>query len=73
MALHQVIQRLLLIGAHMESLPPPPTPQAPPALLPLIDAIEEPHRRFDERAILYGHRYRSGFWAIYLLLSLIHI
>jgi hypothetical protein len=67
MALHQFIQWLLLIGAHMESLPPPPTPQAPPALVPLIDAIEEPHRRFDERAILYGHRYRSGFWAIYLL------
>jgi hypothetical protein len=67
MALHQFIQRLLLIGAHVESLPPPPTPQAPPALLPLIDAIAPAHGRFDALAIYYGHRYRSGFWAIYLL------
>jgi len=67
MALHQVIQRLLLIGAHIESLPPAPAPQAPPALLPLIEAIAGAHKRFDERALHYGHRYRSGFWAIYLL------
>src|ERR1700723_3774104 len=67
MALHQVIQRILLIGAHADSLPPPPEPQAPPALVPLIEAIAGAHRRFDERAIHYGHRYRSGFWAIYLL------
>ncbi|MEP6548209.1 MAG: hypothetical protein ABJD53_12155 [Gammaproteobacteria bacterium] len=67
MALHQFIQRLLLLGAHVESLPPAPVPQAPTALRPLIDAIAGTHRRFDERAIHYGHRYRSGFWAIYLL------
>jgi hypothetical protein len=67
MALHQVIQRLLLIGAHVESLPPPALPRAPPGLTPLIEAVAGPHRRFDERALHYGHRYRSGFWAIYLL------
>ncbi|HEY5263783.1 MAG TPA: hypothetical protein VIJ37_02235 [Steroidobacteraceae bacterium] len=67
MALHQVIQRLLLVGVHVKSLPPLGAPRAPPALLPLIDAIAGAHRRFDERAIDYGHRYRSGFWAIYLL------
>ena len=67
MALHQVIQRVLLIGAHVESLPPPREPQAPSALVPLIEAIARAHRRFDERAIHFGHRYRSGFWAIYLL------
>ncbi len=67
MALHQFVQRLLLIGAHVESLPPAPEPQAPPALLPLIEAIAGPHQRFDERALHYGNRYRSGFWAIYLL------
>lgn len=67
MALHQVIQRLLLIGAKLKSLPPAPEPQAPPALQPLIEAIAGAHRRFDERAIHFGHRYRSGFWAIYLL------
>jgi hypothetical protein len=67
MALHQIIQRVLLIGAHVKSLPPSPAPQAPPALLPLIESIAAPHRRFDELAIYFGHRYRSGFWAIYLL------
>jgi hypothetical protein len=67
MPLHQFVQRLLLIGARLESLPPAPAPQAPPALLPLIEAIAGPHQRFDERALDYGNRYRSGFWAIYLL------
>lgn len=67
MALHQAIQRLLLIGAQIESLPPPPAPRAPPALLPLIEAIAGAHRRFDQLALHYGDRYRSGFWAIYLL------
>lgn len=67
MALHQVIQRLLLLGAHVKSLPPPREPEAPPALVPLIEAIAGAHEKFDRRAIHYGHRYRSGFWAIYLL------
>ena len=67
MALHQVIQRLLLIGAHIESLPQAPEPKPPPALVPLIEATAGAHRRFDERAMHFGHRYRSGFWAIYLL------
>jgi hypothetical protein len=67
MPLHQFVQRLLLIGARVESLPPAPAPQAPPALVPLIEAVAGPHQRFDERALLYGNRYRSGFWAIYLL------
>jgi PGDYG protein len=67
MALHQFIQWLLLLGAHIDTLPPPPVPQAPPALSPLIDAIAGAHTRFDEHALHFGHRYRSGFWAIYLL------
>jgi hypothetical protein len=67
MTLHQGIQRLLLIGARLEKLPPAPTPQPPQKLKPLIDAIDPAHRHYDERAIFYGHRYRSGFWAIYLL------
>ena len=67
MALHQLIQRLLLIGAQIDSLPPLADPRPPQALLPLIEALADPHRRFDERAIHFGHRYRSGFWAIYLL------
>jgi hypothetical protein len=67
MPLYQVIQRVLLLGAHLESPPATPAPQAPQALLPLIAAVAEAHRSFDERALTYGNRYRSGFWAIYLL------
>jgi len=67
MALHQSIQRLLLIGVHLEPLARSPTPSPPAALTPLIEAIAPCHRAFDQRAIDYGHRYRSGFWAIYLL------
>ncbi len=61
MALHQFIQRLLLIGVHLEPLARTPTPSPPAALTPLIEAIAPCHRAFDERALDYGHRYRSGF------------
>jgi len=67
MAFHQAVQRILLIGAHIESPPAPPAPRAPAKLTPLIESISAAHDRFDERAIHFGHRYRSGFWAIYLL------
>ncbi len=67
MALHQVIQRLLLIGVKIQTPPPPAPPQPPKRLLTLIESLAAAHRRFDQRAIHFGHRYRSGFWAIYLL------
>lgn len=69
MILHRSIQRLLLIGIRLESLParPSPAPQPPARLAPLIASVAAAHRGFDDRAVLYGHRYRSGFWAIYLL------
>jgi hypothetical protein len=67
MALHQAIQRMLLVGAHLERLEPAPNPEPPPWLRPLIEAIAPAHHAFDERALEYGNRYRSGFWAIYLL------
>jgi hypothetical protein len=66
-ALHQNIQRLLLLGARLDKLPPAPTPSPPAPLVPLIESIAAAHRAFDARAMHYGHRYRSGFWAIYLL------
>ncbi len=70
MALHQAIQRVLLIGAGLH-IPPPPPPASPPErLLPLIEALAPAHLMFDARAVHFGHRYRSGFWAIYLLSAL---
>jgi hypothetical protein len=67
MALHQIIQRLLLIGVKIPTPPAPPPPQPPKRLQALIESLAPPHRSFDQRAIHFGHRYRSGFWAIYLL------
>ena len=67
MALHQAIQRLLLIGARLESFPHVPPPKKPARLAPLFAAVEAAHQRFDQRALDYGNRYRSGFWVIYLL------
>jgi hypothetical protein len=69
-ALHQRIQRLLLTGTRLDLPAAPPAPQPPPALLPLIQAIAAAHQEFDARAVHFGHRYRSGFWAIYLLSAL---
>jgi hypothetical protein len=67
MALHQTIQRVLLIGVRLQYPQPSPPPPPPRRLLPFIEAIAPQHQKFDERAVLFGHRYRSGFWAIYLL------
>lgn len=67
MALHKTIQKILMIGVRLPSVPQPSTPQAPAALAPLIAAIATHHHDFNELAIKYGHRYRSAFWAIYLL------
>ena len=70
MPLHQGIQRLLLLGVPLHG-PHAPAPPAPPARLqPLIDSVTRAHRAFDELAIRHGHRYRSGFWTIYLLSAL---
>ena len=67
MAFHQTIQNLLLAGAHPKRSLDPITPRQPPALTALIKAIAPSHGAFNARAIEYGHRYRSAFWALYLL------
>jgi hypothetical protein len=67
MALHQAIQRVLLVGVRLERAVRVPVPRPPSALLPLIEAIGPAHLAFDQRALRYGHRYRSGFWVSYLL------
>jgi hypothetical protein len=70
MALHQFIQRVLLIGAKLDTPQAPPVPPAPQRLQPLIESLAASHREVDARAIRAGHRYRSGFWSIYLLSAL---
>jgi hypothetical protein len=67
MTLHQGIQRVLLLGMRFDVLPPAPRPEPPQRLRTLVESITAAHRLCDERAVHYGHRYRSGFWAIYLL------
>ncbi len=70
MALHESVQRLLLLGVRLESSPAPPEPSPPPRLAPLVEAMAAAYRQFDRVAIHFGHRYRSGYWAIYLLSAL---
>jgi hypothetical protein len=69
-ALHQAIQRLLLLGVRLESFEPLAPSQPPQRLAALVEAIQPEHHRFDQQAVHFGHRYRSGFWAIYLLSSI---
>jgi hypothetical protein len=70
MALHQVIQSLLLIGAKLPAVPTGSPPPPPLRLRALNEALAARHRGFDAEAVRFGHRYRSGFWAIYLLSAL---
>lgn len=70
MTFHHAVQRLLLTGIRLPAPLPPSRPLQPSALLPLIQAIAPTHRTFNLRAIEHGNRYRSAFWAIYLLVAL---
>ena len=70
MALYRLIQRVLLAGADLKPQASPPEPTPPAQLRALVSALAAEHQRFDRRAIFYGQRYRSGYWAIYLLSAL---
>ncbi|HTV77302.1 MAG TPA: hypothetical protein VMF03_03535 [Steroidobacteraceae bacterium] len=70
MMLYRLIQQLLLAGSDLKLPPPPPQPRPPARLQPLLRALQDDHRRLDRRAVHYGQRYRSGYWAIYLLSAL---
>jgi hypothetical protein len=70
MALHDVLQRLLLIG---HSLPQPPLPlraEAPARLAGLMAAVRPAQQALNAEATALGHRYRSAFWGLYLLSAL---
>jgi hypothetical protein len=68
--LHLRIQALLLLGVSLAQHAAPPTPQAPPQLRAMIDAVTVAHQRCNVAALHWGHRYRSAFWASYLLSAL---
>ncbi len=58
---------MLLIGVRLPRLAAAREPQPPARLRPFIEALADDYRSFDQRAVHFGHRYRSGFWGIYLL------
>jgi hypothetical protein len=68
--LHAVIQRILLAGVSLGPRPAPTVVPPPEPLLPLIERVGATQREFNDRAIESGDRYRSAFWAIYLLSAL---
>lgn len=70
MAFHQRIQSLLLAGVRLpKSVPSSPVP-APRALGALIASVASDHADANARAVAAGNRYRSAFWALYLLSAL---
>ncbi len=70
MPLHSAVQRLLLLGMRLDSAPAPAAPVPPPRVRALVTAIDSAYRELNLRAIHFGDRYRSGYWAIYLLSAL---
>jgi hypothetical protein len=65
--LHRVVEKILLYRAPLKRLPRPPAADPPGVIKPLIEELAGERRRYDERALHFGERYRSGFWMIYLL------
>lgn len=70
MAFHQRIQNILLAGHKFPPRDASAPPLPPAQLAALVDAIAPSYEGFNARAMEYGNRYRSAFWAIYLLSAL---
>ncbi|MFC5511865.1 hypothetical protein ACFPOU_12120 [Massilia jejuensis] len=70
MAFHHHIQSLLLAGIRFPAAPSTETIAPPPALAPLVAAVTLEHAAANSRAVKAGNRYRSAFWALYLLSAL---
>ena len=67
MSFYHIVQRVLLVGVRFDRTPAPPEPVPPPEVDALIRIVGPAHQRYDARAVSFGNRYRSGFWAIYLI------
>jgi hypothetical protein len=65
--LHRLVEKIFLYGSPASRRSAPPLAPPPAVLRSLIQEIGAEHRRYDERAVYFGERYRSGFWLIYLL------
>jgi len=65
--LHRFVEKIFLFRAPLSRLSAPPLVEPPAAIEPLIEDLAPERRRYDERALYFGERYRSGFWLIYLL------
>jgi hypothetical protein len=70
MPLHESVQRLLLLGVPLERSLAPAEPVPPSRLAPLVAALAGSYSELNRRAVHFGHRYRSGYWGIYLLSAL---
>jgi len=70
MAFYQRIQSFLLVGVRLPASTPSPAVAPPTALAELIAAVAPGHAASNARAIEAGNRYRSAFWALYLLSAL---
>jgi hypothetical protein len=68
--LHQSVRDLLLLGKGIQRPQMPIPVPPPPALESLLVAVRPVQQEYNERAMVFGHRYRSAFWALYLLASL---
>jgi hypothetical protein len=65
--LHRFVEKVFLYRSSVSRLNAPALADPPAPLTPLIQALDPERRRYDERALYFGERYRSGFWLIYLL------
>lgn len=70
MAFHQLVQSILLAGIRFPPMPAPQAAMPPAALAPLVAEVGLAHAASNARAIKAGNRYRSAFWALYLLSAL---
>lgn len=69
-ALHMLIKRLLLAGRDVPKDGIGSATPAPQRLRWLIAACAPSHRHYNAHALRAGDRYRSAYWAIYLLSAL---